>query len=127
MARQISEKLTGHQGGIVVITKFSCRSWADLIWVVLKHKRLETDVRMASDGLIGAGSIVQWRERRMFSVSLWRDATAIYSMGEVPTHVAAVASGTASRTEVVAGLFPYMGHWANLLFGASVERDSPLT
>lgn len=113
-------------GGVVVITRFKCRSRRQMLVIVRLHRRLKKKVSAASDGFIGVRLYPQWNERVLLSVSLWRDLTSLYDMGSVPEHVAATRIPGRLGINTSCGVFEYSGDWRVILFGEGWSTTSPL-
>ena len=125
--RRLDPRLAEQTGGLVVVTRFVCpRAWM-LVWLRWQHRRVRSAVARRSPGFVGAVLLIERPARTAYSVTLWREPRALYDMGEVREHIEIVkrAGRLGIRTE--GGVFPYLGHWSNLLFGARLSASSPLS
>lgn len=118
---------TDPAGGQVVVTRFECGSLLKLLAVRVLHVRLKLDVRRHARGFVGVKVLADWRRRTLLSISLWQDLDSLYSMGDVPRHVAAVrVAGTLTRG-TACGVFCFVGDWRQVMFrGPANAKRSPL-
>lgn len=112
--------------GQVVITRFECRTLANLVTVLLLHIRIKRAVRRVAAGFLGATPVVLWRSRTVLSVTLWTDLESIYAMGGVDRHITAARAPSKLGIATSSGIYPFGGDWKNLLFGAAVAEFDPL-
>lgn len=113
-------------GGQVVVTRFECPTLAALIAVRLIHARLKPAVRRGATGFIGVTTIIDWKRRTMLSISLWQDLDSIYSMGNVPVHVAAARVPSRLGVATTCGIFCLAGDWRRVMFRGEAQARSPL-
>ncbi len=113
-------------GGQVVVTRFECPTLTALIIIRLIHTRLKPAVRRGAKGFLGVTTNVNWKQRTMLSISLWKDLDSIYSMGNVPRHI--MASRVPSRLGVstTCGIFCLAGDWRRVMFRGETQARSPL-
>jgi hypothetical protein len=114
------------EGGQVVVTRFECGSLSALLAVRITHARLKRHVRRGAQGFLGVTAITDWRRRTMLSISLWRDLDSIYSMGNVPQHVAAARLPHRLGVSTASGIFCLAGDWRRVMFRSDVTTRSPL-
>lgn len=113
-------------GGVVVITRFACDTWLQMLKISLIHTRIKLDVRKNAVDFIGAKTFVDYRERTILSVTLWRSASGPYSMGGISRHVLASRTPAAIGVTTSCGVFRYIGDWKAVMFGANGASESPL-
>jgi len=113
-------------GGQVVVTRFECRTLAALIAIRFTHSKLKRDVRRRASGFLGVRTIIDWRARTMLSISAWQSLDDIYSMGNVPGHVAASRLPAHLGVATSCGIFYLVGDWRRVMFGGDVATRSPL-
>lgn len=113
-------------GGQVVVTRFECGSLASLAAIRLMHIRLKHDVRRHATGFIAVRTVTSWRRRTMLSISLWESLDSIYSMGEVPQHVAAARVPVKLGVATTCGIYSLVGDWRRVMFGGAATARSPL-
>ena len=114
------------EGGQVVVTRFECGSLSALLAVRITHARLKRHVRRGARGFLGVTSVTDWRRRTLLSVSLWQDLDSIYSMGNVPQHVAAARLPRQLGVSTTSGIFCLAGDWRRVMFRSDVVTRSPL-
>jgi hypothetical protein len=102
----------------VVITRFDCRNIRNLACILALHYRVKPQVRRKAAGYLGAKTIVLWRQRTVLSVSLWRDLSAIYQMGNLGRHILASRIPGQLGVATACGVYAYSGEWKTLMFGA---------
>jgi hypothetical protein len=113
-------------GGQIVVTRFECGSLSALLAVRITHARLKRQVRRRARGFLGVTAVTDWRRRTMLSISLWQDLGSIYSMGNVPQHVAAARLPHRLGVSTTSGIFYLMGDWRRVMFRSDVVTRSPL-
>jgi hypothetical protein len=113
-------------GGQVVITRFECPTLAALIAVRLVHARLKPAVQCGAQGFIGVTTITDWKRRTMLSISLWQNLDSIYSLGNVPQHVAAARIPSRLGVSTTCGIFCLAGDWRRVMFRIETKARSPL-
>lgn len=113
-------------GGQVVVTRFECRSVARLLIIRLLHARLKRHVGRGATGFIAVRTVTDWRQRTMLSISLWESLNSIYSMGEVPRHVAASRVPAQLGVITTCGIYYLVGDWRKVMFGGTATTRSPL-
>lgn len=113
-------------GGCVVITRFECRTLPRLLYLVLRHSATKRAVRRSAKGYVGSRAIVDWRQRTLMSVSLWRSVASIFSMGEVQEHVVAARLPRRLGIATTCGIYTFAGDWRTVMFGTVTEAHSPL-
>jgi len=113
-------------GGQVVVTRFECGSVARLLAIRLLHSRLKRHVRQGATGFIAVRTVTDWRRRTMLSISLWESLDSIYSMGEVPQHVAASRIPVRLGVSTTCGIYYLVGDWRRVMFGGAAVTRSPL-
>lgn len=113
-------------GGCVVITRFECRSLLRLLYLMLKHSSTKRAVRRSAKGYVDSVAIVDWRQRTLISVSLWRSVASIFSMGEVREHVFAARLPRKLGIATTCGIYKFAGDWRSVMFGTFAEAHSPL-
>jgi hypothetical protein len=112
--------------GCVVITRFECQTLLRLLFLIALHRRLERDVTRHAKGLVGATAMVDWRNRTLISISLWSDLDALYSMGQVPSHIEAARLPRRLGIATSCGVYAFAGDWRRVMFGAQAQAQSPL-
>jgi hypothetical protein len=112
--------------GCVVITRFECQVLLRLLFLIALHRRLQRDVRRRTNGFVGATAIVDWRNRTLISISLWSDLDAVYSMGQVPSHIEAARLPRRLGIATSCGVYAFAGDWRRVLFGTQAQAQSPL-
>jgi hypothetical protein len=110
----------------VVITCFDCKTLHNLLLVLWRHRRLKPKVARKAIGLLDTTTIVRWRERRVFNISLWQNLDAIHEMGNVGEHVAASRLPARLGVDTRCGVFAYEGDWHVVLFGDGWSQEDPL-
>jgi hypothetical protein len=113
-------------GGQVVITRFECPTLSALIAVRLIHARLKPTVQRDAQGFIGATTITDRKQRTMLSISLWQNLDSIYSLGNVPQHVAAARIPSRLGVSTTCGIFCLAGDWRRVMFHGQTQTRSPL-
>ncbi|MEU4645722.1 hypothetical protein [Micromonospora sp. NPDC023814] len=103
--------------GQVVITKFHCGGLGRILLILLLHIRVKRDVRRYATGFIGIKLLVEWRQRTVWSISLWRDLDSVYSMGSVSRHVAASRVPAKLGVRTSCDIFCHVGEWTRVMFG----------
>jgi hypothetical protein len=101
----------------VVVTRFDCRTVRKLVFILALHYRVKPQVRRRADGYVGGKTIVLWRQRTVFSISLWRDLSSIYQMGNISRHILASRVPRQLGVATVCGIYAYNGDWKYLMFG----------
>ena len=89
-----------------------------LLLVLALHLRTKSDVRRRATGFLGAKLLVDWRRRTVLNISLWQDLDSIYSMGDVPRHVAAAHLPHRLGVATTCGIFCFVGDWRRVMFGS---------
>jgi hypothetical protein len=118
---------TDPAGGQVVVTRFECGSLPKLAAILLLHVRVKLDVRRQASGFLGIKLLIDWRHRTILSISLWKDLDSVYSMGNVPRHVAAVRVPGGMGVQTTCGVFCFVGDWRRVMFGGQCVTRSPLS
>lgn len=113
-------------GGVVVVTQFECRTWRRVIAVWWMHRRVKPAVTEASKEFLGVRLFIDWRTRRVRSVSLWSEGTALFGMGEIDAHVRAAHIPLRWGMATSCGVFGYLGDWRTVMFGGGYATQSPL-
>lgn len=113
-------------GGVVVVTQFECRTWRNVIAVWWLHHRVKPAVTKASASFLGVRLYIDWRTRRVRSVSLWSEGVALFDMGEVGPHIRAARAPARWGVETSCGVFGYLGDWRTVMFGGGYATTSPL-
>jgi hypothetical protein len=103
--------------GQVVITRFDCRTVRKLVRILALHYRVKPQVRRRVDGYLGSKTVVLWRQRTVLSISLWRDLSSIYQMGNVSRHILATRVPGQLGVTTLCGIYAYNGDWKYLMFG----------
>ncbi|SCE78781.1 hypothetical protein GA0074695_1116 [Micromonospora viridifaciens] len=111
--------------GQVVITRFHCGDLARLLLVLMLHIRVKRDVRRHASGFLGIKLLVEWRQRTVWSISLWRDLDSVYSMGAVSRHVAASRVPAKLGVSTSCDIFCHVGEWTRVMFGGAERRSGP--
>lgn len=101
-----------------MVTRFECASVFRLLLVLALHLRTKSDVRRRATGFLGAKLLVDWRRRTVLNISLWQDLDSIYSMGDVPRHVAAAHLPHRLGVATTCGIFCFVGDWRRVMFGS---------
>jgi hypothetical protein len=101
-----------------VVTRFECASIFRLLLVLALHLRTKGDVRRQATGFLGTKFLVDWRRRTVLNISLWQDLDSIYSLGEVPRHVAAAHLPHRLGVATTCGIFCFVGDWRRVMFGS---------
>jgi len=114
------------EGGQVVVTRFECRSWLQLLWLIALHVRVKRAVRRQAKGLVASRALIDWRRRNLLSVSLWNDLDSVYSMGDVPSHIAAARIPPRVGVRTSCGVFCFAGDWRRVMFRTENAARSPL-
>ncbi|MBC6460711.1 hypothetical protein [Actinomadura sp. HBU206391] len=112
--------------GQVVITRFECGTLPKLVAMLILHRRVKRSVRRNARGLIGVRTVVDRRRRTMLSISLWQDLDSVYSMGNVPDHVAAARVPGSLGVGTASGVFCFVGDWRRVMFHSPSTPRSPL-
>lgn len=113
-------------GGEVVITRFECSTWRSLFTVLLLHLRVKPQVKKGAHGFLGSTVLVDWHSKVALSISLWRSAEDIYSMGEVSHHILATRVPGRIGVMTTSGVYSYVGDWRRVLFRSWLENQTPL-
>ncbi len=100
-----------------MVTRFDCPGWWQFLVVLVLHVRLGPSVRRRASGLLGIRMFIRWRSRIVYNVSLWQDFASIYSMGNVPLHVAATRLTGRFGVATQCGVYQFAGDWRPLMFG----------
>ncbi len=108
-----------------MVTRFECPTARALLMIVLLHLRVGPSVRKRTTGLLGIKMFIRWRERVLYNVSLWSEFDDIYSMGNVPLHVAATRLTAKFGVRTACGIYDCAGDWRSLMFGG-VGDELPL-
>lgn len=116
-AADIADRASQHIGGQIVVTRFECPAWWQLLLVLALHVRLGPTVRRRTTGLLGIRMFIRWRARVVYNVSLWQDFASIYSMGNVPLHVAATRLTGRFGIGTQCGVYQFAGDWRPMMFG----------
>jgi hypothetical protein len=114
------------EGGRVMVTLFECGALWKVVLLLAIHHRVERDVERRVPGLIGVATSVDWRSRRIFSISLWKNAESVYGMGEVPRHVYVARMSRRFGISTRCGVFQHIGDWKVVMFGSKAGSASPL-
>jgi hypothetical protein len=117
---------TDPAGGQVVVTRFECGTVRNVLAILVLHARLKLDVRRQARGFVGIRLLVDWRRRTILSISLWRDLESVYSMGDVPRHVAATRLPRGLGVDTTCGVFCFIGDWRRVMFRGPSTAGSPL-
>jgi hypothetical protein len=112
--------------GQVVITRFECPSRLRLLVILAMHYRVKKEVRRVAEGYLGGTTIVQWKQRTLLSLSLWRQLDSIYDMGKANRHIVASRVPARLRVSTACGIYAYSGDWRQLMFGTPVAANEPL-
>lgn len=88
-----------------------------LLLMLVLHLRLGPSVRRRTTGLLGIKTFVRWRHRVIYNVSLWDDFANIYSMGNVPLHVAATRLTTRFGVQTQCGIYQFARDRRVMMFG----------
>jgi len=116
------------EGGAVVVTMFDCRSRRNIVLLWWLHRRLRSHVRARAKGFLGIRLYIDWRRRVVRSVSLWADPPSVYSIGDVPAHVAAARIPPRLGIQTSCGMYTYEGACSAVMFGVTPNpRPNPLT
>jgi hypothetical protein len=114
------------RGGEVVITRFDCRTILNVAVLVLVHVAVKQNAKRRCDGLLASTAIVSWKDRRILSISLWRQRSDIFTMGRVQRHIFAARVPHHLGVETSCGVYSYAGDWRRVMFGWDVEHAAPL-
>jgi hypothetical protein len=112
--------------GQVIVTRFECGSLPKLLAMLILHTRVKRAVRRRARGLVGVRTVVDRRRRTMLSITLWEDLDSVYSMGDVPDHVAAVRIPGSLGVATACGVFCFAGDWRRVMFQSPSVSRSPL-
>jgi len=112
--------------GQVVITRFECPSRLKLLIILATHFRVKREVRRVAEGYLGGTTLIQWKERTLLSISLWRHLDSIYDMGKSNRHIVASRMPARLGVSTACGIYAYSGDWRQLMFGTSVAANEPL-
>ncbi|MEU2615150.1 hypothetical protein ABZ570_26760 [Micromonospora sp. NPDC007271] len=112
---------------MVVVTSFACQSIPKMLLIWKLHHQLKRRVYQKAADFLGVHLILDWPNRTVRSISLWRRVHGIYDMGEVPEHVEATRIPAQHGIRTRCGVFSYDGDWLAVLFGARDVRPSPLS
>ncbi|MFC0503430.1 hypothetical protein [Micromonospora costi] len=112
--------------GQVVVTRFNCGNLPRMLLVLIMHVRMKRHVRRQAVGYLGIKVLVDWRQRVVLSISLWRDLDSVYSMGRVTRHVGAARAPGRLGITTTCGVFCYAGEWTRVMFGGPTRSTSPL-
>ncbi len=116
-----------YEGGRVVVTRFECNTYAQLVVMLVLHQRVKRAVRRDASGLLAATLVVDWRRKVMLSISLWQDQRSIYTMGEVYRHIVATRLPSRWGIRTASGIFAFAGDWRAVMFDSHApRRRSPL-
>ncbi|MBE1561951.1 hypothetical protein [Nonomuraea africana] len=110
----------------MIVTRFECGSRLKLVAMLVLHRRVKRHVRRLARGLVGVKTLVDWRTSTMLSITLWKDLDSVYSMGQVPQHVAAVRVPGSLGVRTSSGVFCFAGDWRRVMFRSPSEPRSPL-
>jgi hypothetical protein len=113
-------------GGQVVVTRFECTALVGMLMILALHRRVKRDVRRNAPGFLGIRLLVDWRRRTILSISLWKDLSSVYAMGNVRRHVEASRLPAVLGATTTCGVFCFVGDWRRVMFGSVVEARSPL-
>ena len=114
-------------GGAVVITRFRCRSLGRLLMIMARHKWVEPELRRVAAELIGVSELVNWKQRELLTISVWRRGLGVYDMGQSSRHVASARVPGRVGVETACGVYCYDGDWRKVLFGIEDSKnESPL-
>lgn len=105
-------------GGQVVVTRFECRSFVQLVYLCALHVKVKREVRRRARGLVASRAIVDWRRHTLVSVTLWDDLDSVYSMGAVKAHIAATRLPPRMGVRTACGIFCFVGDWRRVMFRA---------
>jgi hypothetical protein len=112
--------------GQVIVTRFECRSVSQLLRLLFLHVLVKREVRRRGEGLVASKTHIEWRRRTLVSISLWNDLDSVYSMGNVPAHVAAARLPRQVGVRTACGVFCFAGDWRSVMFGGGHAARSPL-
>jgi hypothetical protein len=104
-----------------VITRFDCPSLIKMLIVARLHGRIRRRVRAQIPGFRGVALIKHWSERRLYSVSLWDERSAVLQMGEVRQHVLAARLTRRLGIATSGGVFAYAGDWREVILDDDVR------
>lgn len=94
--------------------------------VLLLHLRVKPQLEKFAHGFLGSGVLVDWRNKVVLSVSLWRSAEDIYTMGEVSHYILATRVPGRIGVMTTSGVYSYVGDWRRVLFRSWPENQTPL-
>jgi len=115
-------------GGVVVVTQFECRTLRQVLAVWWLHRKVKPDVARESPGFLDVRLYIDWRARRVRSVSLWSDGLALFDMGQVDSHIRAAHAPVGWGVRTSCGVFGYLGDWRAVMFGdGGYVTASPLS
>jgi hypothetical protein len=112
--------------GQVAITRFECRTLLRLLLVLAMHYRVKREVRRVANGFLGATTLIQWRQRTLLSISLWRELDGIYDMGKANRHISASRMPARLGVSTACGIYAYAGDWRQIMFATPVAANEPL-
>jgi hypothetical protein len=90
------------------------------------HGRVRRDALRQTSGLVVSKAAVDWRQRTLFSITLWRDLDSVYTIGSVRRHTAATRLPRRFGVSTTSGVFTFTGDARRVLFGSPVQSRSPL-
>jgi hypothetical protein len=105
---------------------FEAQSLWALLAIIRMHRPMRKAVEGTVEGFLGIRLSVDWRERRLRSISLWKDLQSLYGMGSVREHVEASRLPAQLGVRTSCGVFKYAGDWRTVLFGPGWSSSSPL-
>jgi hypothetical protein len=114
------------EGGQVVVTRFDCRRLWPLLIILALHHRVKQDVQRDASGFLGVTTCIDWRGRSLLSISLWKSATDLYSMGKVTRHIFAARLPQRLKVTTTSGVYCYAGDWRRVMFHSDYQSRSPL-
>lgn len=113
-------------GERIVVTTFECRSVLKVGILILLHYWLKPLIRRDTIGLIIPTIAIDWRHRRVFSISIWKDLVSIYSMGMCPAHVSAARLPRQLGIITNCVVYAASGDWRAILFRGQEGRNEAI-
>jgi hypothetical protein len=105
------------RAGLIVVTRFTCPNVSTLLRLVPRHVWVKHHVLRRVTGVLQSYAVIEWRARRLMSVSLWVDVESIYAMGTVPQHIHAARIPHRLGVTTDCSIYSLSGDWRQVMFG----------
>lgn len=113
----------GPSGAIVVVTTFECSSFVGFARFRMLYRVLAWRIRRSVAVQVDRTS-VDWSERRLTSISLWKSFEDMLTLGDSHHHVSGSRLVLNSEIQTTCELFSCQGDWRAAL-GLNEERSDP--